>query len=130
VNVRGRADQLARYGWQALNAGDGDRGVAALKEAIALVPDDKDYWLAYAVALARTLRMLEATDAFRRCASLDPQNVAVWCMLGEVAMQRSDYAGAAQALKRCLELDPKAKHPHGLRARALIRRGEQKLGKK
>ncbi|MCC6806269.1 MAG: tetratricopeptide repeat protein [Deltaproteobacteria bacterium] len=125
-----RAGHLARYGWQAAQANDLEGGVIALREATALVPSVADYWSAYGIALAKTFRLAEAVDALRRCLSLDPANVQIWCIVGEISLDRGDYNGAAVALKRCLELDPNATHPSGLRARALIKRGERQLRKK
>lgn len=125
-----RAAHLARYGWNAMKAGEMERGTMALKEAVQLAPNVAEYWYAYATALCRSMRLVEACEVLRRCAAFDDRNIAVWCMLGEASMQRGDFAGAAVALKKCLDLDPKARDPHGLRARALIKRGERHLGKK
>ncbi len=122
-----RAGHLARFGWQAVKAEQIDQACTSLAEAVALAPAVPDYWAAYGVALTKAFRLGDAADAFRRCLALDAKNIFVWCNLAEVSLERTDYAGTAVAIKRCMELDPKAEHPSGLRARALVRRAEKKL---
>ncbi len=122
-----RAGHLARFGWQAVKAGSVDQACVALAEAVQLAPSTADYWAAYGVALTKALRFGDAVEAYRRSVALDSKNIFVWCNLAEVSLERSDYATAAVAIKRCMELDPKAEHPSGLRARALVRRAEKKL---
>jgi cytochrome c-type biogenesis protein CcmH/NrfG len=121
------AHDLAAYGWQLLSAGHTRAAVGALQEAIAMGAERPSVFGAYGIALAKANRTQEALLYLRKSLALDATNVALWCATGELSLDRLDYKSALAALRNCLRLDPDAKHPAGIRARALIKRGEKML---
>ncbi len=121
-------ETLACFGWQAMLQ-DPAVSIALFRELAKREPNNADYWSALGLGLAKTGQRREAILSFERAVELRPRNIEAWCVLGELAMDEMEWKKAAQALRRCLELDPSAKHPHGLRARALIKKGERLLEK-
>jgi tetratricopeptide (TPR) repeat protein len=119
-------ETLACFAWQAMLV-DPAVSVALFRELCARVPRKSDYWNALGLALSKTKKIGEAIAAFEKGLALNPKNIEVWCVLAELSMEQLDWPRAASALKQCLELDPNARHPSGLRARALIKKGEKLL---
>ncbi len=123
-------DRLARLGWSALNADRLNAAAAALQEAVLARPNHADFQFAYGLALAKLGHIDLALEVLARGLALEPTNVDVWCIVGELALDKMDYKAAATALGKCLKLDPKAEHPAGRRARAVIKKGEKLLAQR
>lgn len=102
---------------------------AYLRDALALAPDDADAQVALGLTLAVTQREDEAVAWLQRGVASAEKRLDAWCALGEIYVARLDYQKAATALGKCLELDPDGTHPHGVRARMLIKRAERQLQK-
>ena len=119
-------ETLACFAWQALLQ-DAKTSAALFRELARREPRNPDYWAALGLALAKNSQRREAILALERAVELRPKNIEAWCVLGELAMDEMEWKKAAAALRRCLELDPNAKNAHGLRARALIKKGEKLL---
>lgn len=119
-------DSLACFAWQAMLV-DPPVSVALFNELVRRKPENGEFWSALGLALAKASRTAEAISAFDKAVSIHPKNIEAWCTMGELAMDQLDWPRAAKALKKCLELDPHGKHPSGLRARALIKKGEKLL---
>lgn len=126
VNAR-EAEQFAKLGNELLQAGDNDNALKALELAHAGQPTNTDVAIAYAIALVRTNDVRRGRNLLAQVLVRDRQRIDVWCAIAEVDLDAMRYRAAARALKRCLELDPKAEHPSGRRARALIKKGEKLL---
>lgn len=122
-----RAQRLLRMGWAASLAGEHVAAVAALEEAVMLSPNDVKALNALALALAKALRPNEAIPYLQKSLLLKPDDIEIHCVLAEISLERGDYATALSSLKQCIALDPKATHPSGIRARALVKKGEKRL---
>lgn len=118
---------LARLGWHALKSGHHRAAVAALEEAVIAEPNRAELQFAYGIALAKSGQTDSALEVLARGLQLEPSSVEVWCIVAELSLDRLDYAAAAVALQKCLTLDPRAEHPSGRRARALVKKGEKLL---
>lgn len=118
---------LASFGWQLVNSGKIAPGVAALERVVSAAPAVADYWTAYGIGLAKADKHRPAIVALERSLALRADNLEVLCVVGELKLGVADYRGAAAALKRCLELDPDGIARAGIRARALIRKGQKQL---
>jgi tetratricopeptide (TPR) repeat protein len=119
-------ESLAYFAWRALPI-DATLASVLFADLVAKLPTDARHHAGYGAALARTGQHQAALAAFERSVSLDPNAIESWCNLGEVALELLEWRRAIFALGRCLDLDPDAKHPSGLRARALIKRTEKTL---
>lgn len=119
-------ETLACFAWQALLI-DAQTSADLFKAIIARVPERATYWAAYGTALAKLQRAAEAIPVLERAVLLSPKSIDVWCLLGELSIDVHDWPRATAALSRCLELDPGAKHPSGVRARALVKKAEKLL---
>lgn len=124
-----QSERLARFGVAALEQGELNQAIAALEEAVKREPNRVDLLNALGIALARALRPVDALRYLQKSLLLAADDVEVLCVVGELSVERLDYDTAAKVLKRCLELDPKAQHPAGVRARALIKKAEKQLKK-
>ena len=118
---------LARLGWRAGAQGENEVAVAALEEAVIADPNRAEFQFAYGIALAKGGQADAALEVLARGLQLEPNNLEIWCVVGELSLDRLDYKAAAVALQKCLALDPKAEHPAGRRARALVKKGEKLL---
>jgi cytochrome c-type biogenesis protein CcmH/NrfG len=126
-----RALAFARAAWRDLHhEGDPARAAIGFARAVALDPAQPSFWNGYAIALAQSHSLDEAVEACKTSLRLAPTDVAVWCILGEIHYDRGDLKSAAEAFARCFALDPRARHPSGLRARALVRRIDKMLKKR
>ena len=119
-------ETLACFAWQAMLV-DPTVSVALFRELCARAPRRSEYWNALGMALTKTKKTGEAIAAFEKGIAINPKNIEAWCVLAELSMDQLDWPRAAQALKTCLELDPHSRHPSGVRARALVKKGEKML---
>ncbi len=70
VNLSGQ--ELAYSGYQALDVGNPGRAVTLYRRAVAIDPNQHDWWFNLGVAYQRLGRFAESNDAFRRAAALKP----------------------------------------------------------
>ncbi|MBS7669625.1 tetratricopeptide repeat protein [Croceicoccus sp. 1NDH52] len=85
--------------------------IAKLEARLAESPDDEEGWRMLGTANLQTERYAEAATAFRRAATLDPDNAENHAMLGEALVLASRNGGdlpgdARAAFDRALSLDP------------------------
>ncbi|MCC6808760.1 MAG: hypothetical protein IT381_15145 [Deltaproteobacteria bacterium] len=92
----------------------------ALRHALAGAPRRADYWGALGVCLAEAHQYEAARRAVSRALRLDAAKVDLWCVFGELSLELFDYNAAVHAFGKCIALDARAKHPAGIRARALV----------
>ncbi|MES2356692.1 MAG: c-type cytochrome biogenesis protein CcmI [Pseudomonadota bacterium] len=86
-----------------------DDAVDAYKHLLQLTPNDADVLVNYAVTLAMsTNRDLsgEPEKLINRALTIDPNNVEALALLGSVAFEKKDYAGAIVSWKKILTLVP------------------------
>lgn len=127
VDAPVEAAALARLGFQAAMTGQAEAALYPLIAAVNAAPKEPSYRAALGVAYARCNRIEEALRELRQCLALRPNDLEVSCIVAELLLDKLDYNGAAVLLRKCLTLDPKAEHPAGIRARALIKKGEKLL---
>ena len=85
-------------------------------------PNLFEAWALLGAARGRQKKLTEAKVAYERAVALRPNDIVTLTDLGEVEIQLMEYEKAAGYLRRALELDPKATHPSGRRARAVVGR--------
>ena len=86
--------------------GDPHAAEIALIEALRLKPDMVESSLLLAGALRKLKRPDEAEQIVRQALTLSPARAELWTLLGDLAGDRDDIAGALDAYKRSLELRP------------------------
>ncbi len=99
----------------------------ALQAAARGAPKQAPYWAALCAIGMRLGHAEQAIAAAKQALALNPNDVQTWVNLGELLLQRLDYAAAAQALEKALTLDPKGEQPASMRARALVLRTSKQL---
>jgi len=84
LHAQAPAAGRAEAGWQALQAGDGDRAAAVFREA--LTRDPRDATLHFGAGVAAHLLGLEtdAVQSLRRAVQLEPRLIAASALLGEI----------------------------------------------
>lgn len=117
-------EKLAAFGYATI-ARDPQVAAAVLAEVVAREPTQARYRAAYSVALSKCGKTTAALESLEASVAADPTFLEAWCILAELAMDNLEWTRASKALARCLALDPKGEHPSGLRARALIKKGEK-----
>lgn len=95
---------------QALFQGEGvDIALAFLSRALAWHPLSRELHYLYAVGLLNRSKLEKAAEVARRLAYLDPQSVAAQMLVGTIARQRGDHAGAMRAYRSgfsfCADMD-------------------------
>ncbi|MCC6806646.1 MAG: tetratricopeptide repeat protein [Deltaproteobacteria bacterium] len=99
----------------------------AAEAALAIAPAAHDAWVVLGTVHARKKRHERAVVCFEQAIALDPTDVASHVDLGELLLELGAYARASAALDRAMTLDPKAAHPSGRRARAIVAKTLSKL---
>ncbi len=82
------------------------REAIRLREA-AGQPEDARLWADLGSVLREQRKTGEAAEAYRRSIAINTDNAASQAALGELELERRNYAAAITALKRARELDPK-----------------------
>lgn len=116
------AAKYVRLAGAFIHAKEYDGAEGAAEVATACDPQDFNAWVALGVARARMQHFAEALPAYLNALKLNPNDVACWTDVGELYVSLLDFQKAADALKQAMELDPKAEHPSGRRARAIVAR--------
>jgi chemotaxis protein methyltransferase CheR len=81
-----------------------DIALTFLSRAVAWHPLSPELYYLYAVGLLNRNKLDRAAEAARRLAYLDPQSVAAQMLLGTIARQRGDRAGAMRAYRNGFSL--------------------------
>jgi tetratricopeptide (TPR) repeat protein len=114
-------------GWGALEAARPADAMVAFAMATTLDPTRADLWRGYGTALAQRTYHAQALKAFARALEIDPRDLESTTHAAEIHLEMLEYHRAIALLQRALELDPQASHPHGVRARVLIRKTQRLL---
>ncbi|MCC6809568.1 MAG: hypothetical protein IT381_19215 [Deltaproteobacteria bacterium] len=122
------SDALLAMSARLLRDGDAAAAGDAAEVATLAAPEDARAWLLFGACAARRGMLERAVVAFRQACTLAPSQVESWLMLGEASLDLGDLAAGARALERAMTLDPRAEHPAGRRARALVARALAQLG--
>jgi len=121
-------DALASMGAFYFNKGDYDKALAVAHCVIAFRDTPADQRL-LAAAAHQCGEDEEALAAYEKCLPAFANDLHVVVNLAELSLNHLKPARAAELLKHALELDPKAAHPAGIRARALIMTTAQRLAR-
>jgi cytochrome c-type biogenesis protein CcmH/NrfG len=101
----------------------------AAKTALANDRENHAAWMVLGGSLAKQKYFRLAVECFEHALRLRPNDLEAWVSVAESLVSQLDYAGAAVALERALTLDPRAEHPAGRRARAIVGRTINKLSR-
>jgi tetratricopeptide (TPR) repeat protein len=113
---------LRAYGIAQFAMGHCESAAASLLVVCTRHPEDALAHKVLGVAQAQLGQHSEAYASLKRALVLKPNDIECECILGDLAMRMVRYKNAFAHLQTCLSLDPDATHPHGVRARMLIRR--------
>ncbi len=109
-------------GYQA--AGDMQKAVASLQEAVRRAPDSEIVRLELGNALMESKQWAAAEASFRTATKLRPDGAAAWAFLGWVLWQQNKTAEAKGDLEKAIELNPEAAGTHNYLASVLIGSGD------
>jgi len=101
----GNAQVHAELGYQQFRLGHYQDAIASYRTAVALRPDNVDYWAIYGALLLSVGDNEAAEVALRRSLAIEPIESSL-SNLGTIRYQKGDYAGAAEMYRRANELNP------------------------
>jgi tetratricopeptide (TPR) repeat protein len=102
-------------------AGRNDEAAQAYQQAIALKPDNPDYYNNLGNVLAKQDKIDDARAAYTKSAELDPTKAAVaWRNFGITLYNANKLKEAVEPLKKATDLDPKSAQAWYLLAAALV----------
>ncbi len=101
-----RAARLLQRAERWFERNDPQAAEQALREAIAIVPDDPALLRLLAVALHRQGRHAEALPLLQRARSLRPDDATIENNLGSALAESGDMQGALDAFRHACELEP------------------------
>jgi tetratricopeptide (TPR) repeat protein len=104
--VQSGADRSAEAGWQALQAGDGDRAAAVFREALERNPRDPALHLGAGLASHLLGRETDATQSLKRALELEPKLVVASLVLGLIQYQSGDVDAAIHTYEKALTYAP------------------------
>ena len=87
-------------------AGTPQRSLALLDRAVAIRPEEREFWLFRGRYRVEARQCAGALDDFRHAADLDPDDPTVHASLALAALCAGDRDTAVAGLRRSLELDP------------------------
>lgn len=116
------AERFNRLALTLAKKGNFAGSAAAAELATRADPGSRDAWVLYASAQAKAKNLVLAEQGYKRALALDNKHISSWTALGELYLAQHQFKKATVALKQACLLDPDAKHPAGVRARALIGR--------
>src|SRR5262249_51508267 len=104
--VQSGADRSADAGWQALQAGDGDRAAGLFREALERNPRDPALHLGAGLASHLLGRETDATQSLKRALELEPKLVVASLVLGLIQYQSGDVDAAIHTYELALAYAP------------------------
>lgn len=113
---------LRAHGIAQFALGQSGNAAACLQVVCKRQPNDALAHKVLGVAQAQLGQHGEAYASLKLAVTLKPNDIECECIMGDLAMRMVRYKVAFAHLQTCLTLDPDATHPHGVRARMLIRR--------
>lgn len=120
------ADRLLRFAWQRRDASPAAANVI-VERVLSAHPKRADAWHMLGLIAAQQNDSPRALAALKQAATLEQKNLDVRCALAEILIDLLDYKGALKELKVCFELDPKMRHPSGVRARMVVVRLQKEI---
>jgi tetratricopeptide (TPR) repeat protein len=96
----------AEAGWQAVQAGDGERAATAFREA--LIQDPRDPTLHFGAGIAAHLlgRDTDAMQALKRALQLEPRLIGASVLLGDIEHHEGDVDAAIRTYEQALARAP------------------------
>ena len=86
--------------------GDEVKAAASLRQAVALDATDKVAWIDLGSCLLNTRNLVEAREAFRKAAALDPKAVDALSGLASIAFESRDFGQSEGLLRTALQIAP------------------------
>ena len=107
----------------ALQAGQFQKSIQLMGEALALDPDNPDVLCNLAECYLRQCRFEPASQCYRRLAELLPQSAEALHRLGVTQEQMHDWEAAAESYRRALAVQPDSPDLHGSLGRLQCKQG-------
>lgn len=106
LHAQAPAAARAEAGWQALQAGDGDRAATVFREA--LTQDPRDPTLHFGAGIAAHLlgHETDAMQSLRRALQLEPRLIDASALLGEIERHEGDIDAAIRTYEQALARAP------------------------
>lgn len=114
---------LHMLGVLALQAGQFQKSIQLMGEALALDPDNPDVLCNLAECYLRQCRFEPASQCYRRLAELLPQSAEALHRLGVTQEQMHDWEAAAESYRRALAVQPDSPDLHGSLGRLQCKQG-------
>lgn len=96
----------SRTGWEAIQAGDGEKAAAAFRTLLASSPNDAQALMGAGIAAHLIGRDDQALSYLKRAAQADPERVEAQYYLGQVAYAQGDLDLAIKSLERVVKKAP------------------------
>ena len=115
-----------RRGLRLLAERKSDEGMAALREAIKILPKYFDAHFALALEFVRLRRPTEATEELEQARAINPKDGRLYHTFGLVLYGQRKYGLAATVFEAAVKLNPANAEAHLMRGAALIETGRLK----
>src|SRR5882672_230159 len=96
----------AEAGWQALQAGDGDRAATVFRDALAKEPRDPTLHFGAGIAAHLLGHETDAMQSLRRALQLEPRLIGASALLGEIERHEGDIDAAIRTYEQALARAP------------------------
>ena len=106
LHAQAPAAARAEAGWQALQAGDGDRAATAFREALIQNPRDPTLHFGAGVAAHLLGHETDATESLRRALQLEPRLIGASALLGEIEHHDGEIDAAIRTYEQALARAP------------------------
>jgi len=117
---RGRLYEIAGRAYGLMNSGKLEEALVIYRELVAADPTDSVFRCHLGAAELRRGRAAEAEVEFAAALRFNRANVDALSGRGEARLRLGRIGEAVEDLRAALELDPQARRPSALRARALL----------
>jgi tetratricopeptide (TPR) repeat protein len=106
LHAQAPAAMRAEAGWQALQAGDGDKAATVFHEALAKDPRDATLHFGAGIAAHLLGRETDAMQSLKRALQLEPRLIDASSLLGEIERHEGDIDAAIRTYEHALARAP------------------------
>lgn len=122
--------QIAGMGYKLLQEGNYDDAETIFRGLIRLNDRDANLYMWLGSTLHRRGQVAEAIEVYTKGLEIDPKNSTCLANRGELHIVEGKAQEGTKDLMKAIELDPEAKQPSTVRARAILATIAQKLKEK
>lgn len=119
---------IAQFGYQLLSSGKLQEAYDIYQGLVSADPFDSVFHCHLGATLMRMNKFDEAFNEFDAAIQFNIHNIDALAARGEIHLMRGNLTEAVEDLKLAIELDPEAKRPSTIRARAALYQLKEALG--